>query len=123
MGAEHVKGVAEVRGILLAVPAPVGIGVGEMARAGAVGDAIFAAIADLMPIRGSMGMDASAIAGEDEAVLKGRDDGGETEEALEPFFIMERGFFMGQGISGQGVCDSGMPVGKFLAFTRCLGRF
>ena len=76
-----------------------------------------------------MGMDAGAIAGEgdatgrDEAVPEGRDECSETEELLEPFFIMEREPSMCQGISGQGVCDPGMPVGKFLTLAGFFGRF
>ena len=68
---EHVKGVSEVRVVQVAVPAPVCIGVGEMARAGAVRDAVLLAMADLMPVGGSMGMDTGAVTGEGNAI--GRD--------------------------------------------------
>lgn len=39
-----------------------------MAFTGTAGDAVFHAITDFMPVRGSMGMDAGAVAGKGEAV-------------------------------------------------------
>ncbi len=83
MGAEHVKGMAEIEDFFIAVPTPVGIGVREMASAGTMGFSVFPAMAELMPIRGSVGMDTGAVAGEgeavggDEAFVGGREDGKE----------------------------------------------
>ena len=68
MGTEHVKGVAEIKDLLIAVPAPVSIGIREMAPAGAVLDSILPTFADFMPVRGGMGMDTGAIAGKGNAV-------------------------------------------------------
>ena len=96
VGAEHVKGVAEIKDFLITVPAPVCIGVREMAFTGTAGDAIFHTVTCFMPIRGGVGMDTGAIArkGEaitrDEPVLEGGEDCGEAENLLEPFLIMER---------------------------------
>lgn len=69
-------------------------------------------------------MDAGAVAGKgeavfgDEPVLKGGEDGGETENLLEPFFIMERECLMFQGVSGHGVGNAGMLIRKLLPFAR-----
>ena len=51
VGAEHVKGVSKVKDFLITVPAPVGIGIGEMTFTGTASDAIFETVTDLMPIR------------------------------------------------------------------------
>ncbi len=102
MGAEHVEGVPKIKGIEVAVPAPVRIRVGEMAFTGTVGNAMFRTFADLVPVRGGMGMDTGAVAGKGDAVLwdkpvpQGREERGKAEELLEPFFIMEREVFMCQ---------------------------
>lgn len=45
------------------------------------------------------------------------------ENLLESFFKMKRECLMDEGVSGQGVCNTGMPVGKLLSFTGLLGRF
>lgn len=105
VGAEHVKGVSEIKDFLIAVPAPVCVRIGEMPVTGAVENAVFAAIADFMSMRGCVGMDAGAVAGNgntvcgDEAVFKGRDEGGKSENLLKPFFIMERKNRMLQGVN------------------------
>ena len=89
-------------------------------------DTVFDASADLMPIRGGMGMDAGAVTGKgdavsrDEPVLEGGDECGKAENLLEPFLIMEREILMLQGISGQLVGDAGMLIGKLLPFARFL---
>lgn len=61
-------GVAEIKDLFLAVPAPVSIGIREMAPAGAVPCSFLPTIADFMPVRGGMGMDAGAITGKGNAV-------------------------------------------------------
>ena len=122
MGAEHVKGVSEIIDFFLTVPAPVGIGVREMPFTRAVGDAVIHTLTDFMPVRGSMGMDTSAIAGKgepalgDEPVAHGREDGGKAENLLEPFFKMEREFRVFQGVGGHGVRNAGVLIGEFFAF-------
>lgn len=129
VGAEHVKGVSEIKDFLIAVPAPVCVGIGEMPVTGAVGNAVFAAIADFMSMRGCVGMDAGAVAGNgnavcgDEAVFKGRDEDGKPEDLLKPFFIMERKNRMLQRVNSEFVCNAGMPVGKFLSFSGFFGWF
>ena len=120
MGAEHVKGVAEIKDFLITVPSPVCIGVREMPFTGTVADAVFHTVTDFMPVRGSMGMDAGAVTGKGEAVRRdkpvceGRENGGKAEKVLEPFLIMEREILMFQGVSSQPVRNAGMPVGKLL---------
>ncbi len=75
-----------------------------------------------------MGMDTGAIAGNgkatgrDQAILKGRDDRGMTEDALEPFFIMEREILMAKGVGSKAACNAGMLIGKFFSFPRFPGR-
>ena len=76
-----------------------------MAFTGTTRDALLGAAADLMPIRGRVGMDAGAVAGNGntvcgyEAVFKGREEGGKSEDLLKPFFIMERKNRMLQGVN------------------------
>ena len=88
VGAEHVKGVSEIKDFLITVPSPVGIGVREMAFTGTMADAVFHTVTDFMPVRGSMGMDAGAVAGKgkavlgNEAVFQGGEDGSKTENVL-----------------------------------------
>ena len=100
-----------------------------MTFTGAVGIAVFHAVTDFVSIRGSMGMDTGAIAGESDAVPwnepvpQGRDEGGKAEKLLEPFFIMEGEFFLCQGIIGHEVRNPGMLIGEFFSFSRLLGRF
>lgn len=92
----------KIKGILVAVPAPVRIGVGEMAFTGAVCDAAFQAFADLVPVRGGMGMDTGAVTREgdairrNEAVPEGREQCSKAEEALEPILIMKGEVMMSQ---------------------------
>ena len=120
MGAEHVKGVVEIKDFLIAVPSPVCIGIREMPFTGTVADAVFHTVTDFMPVRGSMGMDAGTVAGKgeavrrDEPVCERREDGGKAKKVLEPFLIMEREILMFQGVSSQPVRNAGMPVGKLL---------
>lgn len=129
VGAEQIKSMPEIESFLVAVPPPVSIRIGEAAFTGTVWDAVFHASADFMPIGGGVGMDTGTIAGKgkavcgDEPVPEGREDSGETEELLEPFFIMEGKFLMFQGVSRQGVRNTGMFVGKFLPFAGFFGRF
>ncbi len=91
MGTEHVKGMAEIQDFLITVPAPVDIRIGETVFTGTARDALLGVATDLMPIRGSMGMDAGAVAGKSDAVLwdkpvlKGGEDGGKAEDLLEPY--------------------------------------
>ena len=126
--AEHVKGVAKIKNFLVAVPAPMSVRIGEMAFTGAVGNAVFHTFTDLMPIRGSMGMDTGAVTGEgnavgrEQAVPEGREDGGKAEKLLETLFIMEREALMGEGISSQLLCNAGVFIGKLLSFTGFFGR-
>ena len=100
MGAEHIKCMAEIKNFLVAVPSPVGIGIREMAPAGAVCASVLHTVTDFMSIRGGMGMDTGAVAGKGEAVrreepvFQGRDEGGKPEELLKPVFIMKGKFFM-----------------------------
>ncbi len=90
---------------------------------------MFEATADFMPIGGSVGVHAGAVTrkskavGGDEAVFKGRKDGGKPEEHLESVFIIEGKVFMCQGISGKDIGDTGMFIREFFAFARLLGRF
>ena len=128
MGAEHIKGMAEIKNFLVAVPSPVSIRVREMAPAGAVCHSVFQTVTDFMSVRGGMGMDTGAVAGKGEAVrgekpvFQGGDEGGKTEELLEPLFIMEGKLPMGQGVSGNGFRDAGMFIRKLLSFTGFFGR-
>ena len=69
VGAEHVKGVAEIKDFFITVPSPVCIGVREMTFAGTMADAVFHTVTDFMPVRGSMGMDAGAVTGKRKAIL------------------------------------------------------
>ena len=100
MGAEHIKGMSEIKDFLVAVPSPVSIRVREMAHTGAVCYPIIQTVTDLMPVRGGMGMDTGAVTGKgqavfwDEPILEGREDCGKAEELLEPVLIMEREFLM-----------------------------
>ena len=118
----------EIKDLLVAVPPPVGIGVGEMASTGTAHDPLFRAATDLMPIRGSMGMDAGAITGKgdavlgDKPVLKGGQDGGEAEDLLEPYFIVEGELRMVQGVSSHLIRYAGMLIGKLLPFAGLIGR-
>lgn len=127
--AEHVKRMPEIKDLFVAVPAPVRVRVGEMAFAGTMTDAAFCTFADLMPIRGGVGMDTGAVAGNgnavcgDKPVFKGRDEGGTPKNLLKPFFIMERKNRMLPGIKSKFVRNAGMPVGKFLPFSGLLGWF
>ena len=129
VGAKHVEGVAKIKSPLVTVPAPVRIGVREMAFAVTVQVPALCTFAGLMPIRGGMGMDAGAVAGEGDAVLRnqpvaqGREDGGEPENLLEPFFIMEGELLVCQCIIRNGIGDSGMFVGKFLSFAGFIRGF
>lgn len=97
-------------------------GWGAFLFTGTVWDAVIHASADFMPIGGHVGMDTGTIAGKgkavcgDEPVPEGREDSGEAEELLEPFFIMEGEFLMFQGVSSHSVRNAGMLVGKFLPF-------
>ena len=74
-----------------------------MAFTGTARDALFRTAADPMPIRGSVGMDAGAVAGKrdavlgDKPVLKGGEEGSKAEDLLEPFLIMEGEFRVVQG--------------------------
>lgn len=128
MGAEHVKGMAEIKDFLVAVPPPVSIRVGEMAPAGAVECSVIQTVTGLMSVRGGMRMDTGTVTGKGQAVFwdepfpEGRQDRGKPEKALEPVFIMKRELFMGQGISGNGLSDAGMFIRKFLPFTGFFGR-
>lgn len=129
VGAEHVEGMSKIEDFLITVPPPVCVRVREMAFTGTVGNAVFHTFADLMPIRGGMGMDTGAVAGEgnavrrEKSVLEGRYECGKPEKLLETFFIMEREAFMREGISGQFLCNAGMLIGKLLSFAGFLGRF
>lgn len=75
-----------------------------------------------------MGMDAGTIPGEgnavpwDKPVPERREDGGKPEDLLEPFFIMEREYIMGQGVSGHGIRNTVMLIGKFFPFAGFYGR-
>lgn len=126
VGTEHVKRMPEIESSLVAVPSLVSIRIGEMAFASAMGDVVFHASADLMAIRGCMGMDTGAIAGKgeaigrDETVFKRRKDRGEAKDLLEPLLKIKGKFFMGEGIGGQGVRNAGMLIGKLLPFARFL---
>ncbi len=93
-----------------------------MAFTGTARDALFRTAADPVPIRGSVGMDAGAVAGKrdavlgDKPVLKGGEEGGKAEDLLEPFLIMEGEFRVVQGISRQLIRDAGMLIGKLFPF-------
>ena len=99
-----------------------------MAFTGTARDALFRTAADPMPIRGSVGMDAGAVAGKrdavlgDKPVLKGGEEGGKAEDLLEPFLIMEGEFRVIQGVSRQLIRDAGMLIGKLLPFAGLFGR-
>ncbi len=129
VGAEHIKAMSKIKSFLVAVPSPVGIGVREMTSAGTAGDAVIHTLTDFMPIRGRVGMDTGAVTGKGDAVRRnepvpeGREDRSKTENLLKPFLIMKGEFLMLQSVSGQGVCNAGMPVGKFLPFAGFFGRF
>lgn len=105
-GTEHIKGVPEEKDLLVAVPTPVRVRVGEMPPAGAMGKAALETLADLVTIRGGMGMDAGAVSGKgdavggEEAIPDGREQGGKAEQALEALLIMEGKLFMGEGVCG-----------------------
>ncbi len=113
---------AEIKDFLVTVPAPVSIGVREMAAAGAVSHAVFQTVTDLMSVRGCMGMDTGAVTGKsdavfgDETIPKGGNEGGETEKMLEPFFIMERKFLVSEGVSGHGDSNPVMFIREFFTF-------
>lgn len=98
-----------------------------MAFTGTVRDALLGAAADLMPIRGRVGMDAGAVAREgdtvlgDKPVFKG-EEGSKAEDLLEPFLIMEREFRVVQGVSRHLIRDAGMLIGKLLPFAGLFGR-
>lgn len=117
---EHVKGVAEIKNLLIAVPSPMGVGVGEMAFAGTSGNTMFQTIADLISIRGRMGMDAGTVSGKgdavlrDESVLKGWEDGGKAKNLLEPFLIMKGELSVLQGVRAHLIRNAGMLIGKLL---------
>lgn len=129
VGTEHIKRMPKIEGLLVAVPSPVGIRIGEMAFTGTMEDRVFRAFADFMPIRGCVGMDTGAIAREgdticrDKSVFQRRKDRGEAENLLEPFFIMEGEFLMPQCVRGHGVRNAGMLIWKFLAFAGFFRRF
>jgi len=129
VGAEHIKCMSKIEGFFVAVPSPVGIRIGKMTFTGTMGNAVFHAFADFMAIRGCVGMDTGAIAGKGDAICRdkpvpeGRKDCGETENLLEPFFIMERKFLMEEGVSGHGVGNAGMLIRQLLPFARFFGRF
>ena len=99
-----------------------------MAFTGTAWDALLGAAADLMPIRGSVGMDAGAVAGKcdavlwDKPVLKGGEEGSKAEDLLEPFLIMEGEFRVVQGVSRQLIRDAGMLIGKLFPFAGLFGR-
>ena len=99
-----------------------------MAFTGTARDALFRTAADPMPIRGSVGMDAGAVAGKrdavlgDKPVLKGGEEGSRAEDLLEPFLIMEGEFRVVQGISRQLIRDAGMLIGKLFPFAGLFGR-
>lgn len=126
---EHIKGMPEIERSLIAVPSPMGIRIGEMSFTGTMGDTVFHAFADLMLIRGSVGMDTDAGAGKGDAVRRdkpapeGREECGTPENLLEPFLIMEGECAMLQGVSGHGVCNAGMPVGKLFPLLGFLEGF
>ncbi len=75
-----------------------------------------------------MGMDTGAVTGNgkaigrNQAILKGRDEGSKTEDALESFFIMERKILMAKNVGSKAVCNAGMLIGKFFSFPRFPGR-
>jgi len=127
MGAEHVKGMPEIKNLLITVPSPMGVGVREMALTGAARNAGSAAATDLMAVGGSVGMDAGAVAGEgnavrgEKAVPEGRDESSKAEKLLETFFIMEREVFMGESKSRQFLCNARVFIGKLLSFSGFLG--
>lgn len=126
--AEHVKSVAKIKSFFIAVPAPVGIRIGEMAFTGTARDTIFQTVTYPVTIRGGMGMDAGAVAGKgesvprDESVLKGGEDGGKTKNLLEPFFIMEGELRVPQGVVSYLIRDAGMLIGKLFPFAGLFGR-
>lgn len=117
-----------IKHIFITVPAPVSIGVRKMAFTGAVWDSIFRTFTDLMSIRAGMGMDAGTVTGKSKAIFwdkpipEGRYEGGETENPLESFFIIEGKLFMGEGVRGYGVSDTVMFIREFLTFARFFGR-
>lgn len=127
VGAEHAEGMSKIKDFLITVPAPVGVRIGEMAFTGTARDPLFRAVTDLTPIRGGVGMDAGAVAGKRDAVLRDKpvlkegQDGGEAEDLLEPFFIMEGELRMVQGVSSHLIRDAGMLIGKFLPFSGLFG--
>ena len=100
-----------------------------MAFTGTARDALLGAAADLMPIRGSVGMDAGAVAGKcdavlwDKPVLKGGEEGGKAEDLLEPFLIMEGEFRVVQGVSRQLIRDAGMLIEELFPFPGFLEGF
>ena len=128
MGAEHIKGMSEIKDFLVAVPSPVRIRVREMAAAGAVRGSVFQTAAGLMSVRGGMGMDTGAVTGKgqavfwDEPILEGRKDCSKPEELLEPVLIMEGELLMGQGVSSDGFGNAGMLIRKLLPLARFFGR-
>ena len=75
-----------------------------------------------------MGMDTGAVAGKgkavrmEKAVFQGGDEGGKTKEELEPFFIMKGKLLMGEVVSGDGIRDASMFIGKLLSPAWLLGR-
>ena len=128
MGAEHVEGVPKIEGIHVAVPSPIRVRVRKMPFTGAMGNVVFFTFTNLASIGRGMGMDTGAIAGEcdailrDESILPGRDEGGQPEDPLEPFFIMEREIFMCQGMISHEVSDPVMFIGKLFSFAGLFGR-
>ncbi len=99
-----------------------------MAFTGTARDALFRTAADPVPIRGSVGTDAGAVAGKhdavlgDKPVLKGGEEGSRAEDLLEPFLIMEGEFRVVQGVSRQLIRDAGMLIGKLFPFAGLFGR-
>ena len=88
VGAEHIKGMAEIKDFLVTVPSPVRVGVRKMAPAGVVGCAVIQTVTDFMSVRGGMGMDTGAVAGKGDAVcrkkaiIEGGDECGKAEKLL-----------------------------------------
>lgn len=128
MEGKHVEGITKEETFQVAVPAPGSVGVGEMACAGAVEDAIFSTLADFVAIGRSMSMYAGAVTGECDAVrgnqpgAQGGEDGGDAEDFLEKLFKMERELLPGKCVISNGLGNAGTPVREFSAFLRfCRG--
>ena len=125
---QHIQRISKIVSSKIAVPAPMGIWIGIMARTAAAGLSMVRTAAHFMPVRAGMSMDAGPVTGKrdailmDKATLQGWKDGGGTECLLKKLFVIKRKFIPGKSFPSHNLCNFGMAVWKFFPFCGFISR-